>query len=397
MRILQLCKKNPMPAKDGEGVAVMSLARAYKLQGAELHLLSFNTSKHYTDEQDLELLDHPYSVYNLVYLDNRINKLDAVINLFSKKSFHIERFESEKFASTLKKMLEQFNYEVIQLESLFMAPYIEIIRNYSDAKVIMRSHNIESVIWKDLAEQESSFLKKRYLNLCAQRLSAYETNMIFEYDGLLPISSTDARYYKSLNAEVPMCTIPVGITVEEVQSRHEKAKKMKFGYIGSLDWMPNVEGLKWLFGVVWPQFFESSQNKFYLAGRNAVKEIIDLNQNQEINYLGEVDSSRDFLSSLDVVVVPLFSGSGIRVKILEAMALGKAVISTPKGYEGIEITHGKNALVFNSEVELLDILYKLTGNIINASAIGEEASCYIKENFDQDKLASKAIEFIKSI
>ena len=142
MKILQLSKKFPYPLKDGEAIAVTYLARAFADLGSEVTLLSMNTSKHWFDMGELPHdFDH-YTAIHTAYVDNRIRPLPALRNLFSQKSYHIERFEEEAFAQQLQLLLQQEHFDVVQLESVYLAPYISIIRQYSSASVVLRAHNV---------------------------------------------------------------------------------------------------------------------------------------------------------------------------------------------------------------------------------------------------------------
>ena len=142
-RILQLTKKFPFPLKDGESIAVTNLSQSLKVLDCEITLLSMNTIKHYLDIDSLPpSFDHYHEIYT-VKLDNRVTPLGAFINLFSRESFHVNRFFFKAFRDKLTDLLHKNQYDVIQLETLYLAPYIDLIRKYSNAQVVMRSHNVE--------------------------------------------------------------------------------------------------------------------------------------------------------------------------------------------------------------------------------------------------------------
>ena len=147
MKILQLCKKFPYPLKDGESIAVSYLSKALHKQGCEISLLSMNTSKHYTDVSALPADYNQYEQIEVVDVDNSIKISEAFLNLFSKESYHVSRFISKEFEAKLVEMITCTDYDVIQLETLYLTPYIDIIKKHSNAIVAMRAHNIEHEIW----------------------------------------------------------------------------------------------------------------------------------------------------------------------------------------------------------------------------------------------------------
>ncbi|NJK83685.1 MAG: glycosyltransferase, partial [Saprospiraceae bacterium] len=139
--------------KDGESVAVTHLSKALKSLGCEITLLSMNTSKHYFDVTQLpETYNHYHQIYT-VDVDNRIKLKDAFVQpFFQKTSYHVSRFINTSFKQQLITLLKTQQFDLIQLETLYLAPYISTIRQYSQVPVVMRAHNIEHEIWQRVAE-----------------------------------------------------------------------------------------------------------------------------------------------------------------------------------------------------------------------------------------------------
>ena len=398
MKILQLCKKVPYPLKDGESVAIYTLSKGLANSGCEISLLAFNTSKHYVELGDVlpNQLSH-YSTINAISLDTRISYWSAFMNLWNTdKSYNIERFVSDAFTLKLKELLTMTDYDIIQLETLYMAPYINIIRKHSTAKVIMRSHNIESEIWFNLASKTRSPLKSWYFNLCGSRLDQYEKQVYADYDLLLPITAMDSAKYRNNGFKGKKYIVPIGLEVEKyITSNQKNHDKIRMGYIGSLDWKPNIEGLDWFLND-WEKISLIFPNlEFHLAGRNPG----DRYQTSIPNFImhGEVESAIKFIDSLDILLVPLFSGSGMRVKILEGMLLSKVVISTPKGFEGIDISHNENALCYESLEDLIQCLENCYNTHDFKENLGKNARNYIINKFDYNRIAHRLQETYKSI
>ena len=148
MKILQLCKKFPYPLKDGESIAVTYLSHALHDLGCDITLLSMNTSKHFTDLNSLPREFNHYKEIQVTALDNSVNAFSAFKNLFSKDSYHVSRFVCPDFKNKLIELLQNNDFDVIQLETLYLAPYIDVIKKYSKALITMRAHNIEFEIWE---------------------------------------------------------------------------------------------------------------------------------------------------------------------------------------------------------------------------------------------------------
>jgi len=397
MKILQLVKKFPYPPKDGESIAVLSSSKGYTELGCEISLLSMNTKKHFVQNTEGEGLNH-YKTITTSYLDNTIKPIHALLNLFTSVSFNIQRFDSDDFRAKLIYLLKKERYDVIQLESLYMLPYIEAIKSYSNAILVFRSHNIEHEIWENLSNSNKNPLLKWYFGICAKRLKKFELNQFNKYDILLPISNTDLQKYIVLGFDRKLLLSPVGIDIKKYEVKKSLTNStVKLGYIGSLDWKPNIEGLNWFFENIWERIASKYEKiEFHLAGRNPDVSFQKMNFRKFIMH-GEVQDAKSFLENLDIIVVPLLSGSGIRIKILESMAMGKVVLSTPKGFEGINITNGKDGFIFNDAIEFESQIQSLIENNDLISEVSENAKLFIKSNFDNKKHASNNIKKFKQI
>ena len=196
MKILQLCKKFPYPLKDGESIAVTYMSKALNELGCELTLLAMNTVKHYYDIQQLPSHYDHYSDIRTIKIDNRLHPKDAFLNLFSDESYHIARFVSEEYRRELIQLLKKNKYNIIQLETLYLAPYIATIRQYSDAIIVMRSHNVEHEIWDRIASNTKLLPKRMYLKHLTEKLKQFEINHLNRYDIMAAITQRDLDYFR---------------------------------------------------------------------------------------------------------------------------------------------------------------------------------------------------------
>ncbi len=348
MRILQLCKKFPYPLKDGESIAVNSLSKALCTLGCEMTLFAMNTQKHYSKvPQDSKDLAH-YEEIHHVYVDNRLKPLDALSTLINGKSYHLSRFNNKLYREKLAKLLQENHFDIVQLETSYMSMFINTIKENSDAKIVLRSHNLEYEIWKRIASNSSTGLKSWYLGNCAEKLYDFELKNLPRYDLMVSITHKDLEKYKELGYKGMSIASPTGLELSKYQYKPLK-KKQSIGFIGSLDWMPNVEGLAWFLSNAWPTILANNPElKFHIAGRNIGQNILQYKSDSVI-IEGEVKCSKTFISEHNIMVVPLFSGSGIRIKILEGLALGRTVVSTTIGAEGLNIENGNHLLLADNK------------------------------------------------
>lgn len=398
IKILQLTKKFPFPLKDGEAIAVSYMAKALNSLGAELTLLSMNTSKHPFDISQLPSTFNHYKSIHLVDIDNRVKVLDAFLNLFSAKSYHIERFISPEFSEKIIDILKNNHFDIVHLETLYMAPYIEIIRKNSDAKIVMRSHNVEHEIWKRIADNTALGAKKFYLKLLSKRLENFEISSLNEYDLMLAITNRDLDFFKSLGLETQSIVAPIGLDLEDYPENNLiKSAERDFCFIGSLDWLPNIEGVQWLLKEVWPKVLEKAPDaELHIAGRNTPDWLMNL-EIKGLKVHGEVPDAIDFISKHRTVLVPLLSGSGMRVKILEGMASSRLVISTALGLEGINAADEQEVLIADDAESFSDAILKAYNDKKLADRIGKSAREFIQSNFDNKKIAALVLDEYKKL
>ncbi len=398
MKILQLCKKLPYPLKDGESVAVTNLSKALKQLGCEITLLSMNTTKHYFNVKELpETYDHYHRIYT-IDVDNRIKVKDAFANLFSTTSYHVSRFVNVAYKQQLIALLKAKQFDVIQLETLYLAPYISTIRQYSQAPIVMRAHNVEHEIWQRVAENTKFFPLKWYLQYLTQKLKKYEVSSFKDYDMLVAITQRDLALYKKLGFRKQATVTPVGIDLNDYTPDFEHFKSYpSIGFIGALDWIPNQEGLEWFLHNVWQHLFSRHpQLKFHIAGRHSPKSILELKVPQVVIH-GEVPDAKAFMNQHSILIVPLLSGSGIRVKILEAMALGKVVITTSLGLEGIKAKNGNEIMVADSPEAFILCVEKCIQRQVQLEKIGRKARHFIRSEFDNLIIAHQLLHQYKKL
>jgi glycosyltransferase involved in cell wall biosynthesis len=166
-------------------------------------------------------------------------------------------------------------------------------------------------------------------------------------------------------------------------------------FIGGMDWMPNREGVEWFINKVWPLvLLEISDAQFFLAGRNFPDEIRNLKV-RGLHIVGEVDDAKIFVQQHAVAIVPLFAGSGMRVKIVEAMAWGRAIVSTSIGAESLAYTQGKDILIADDERTFSKAIISVLKSNAERIKLGENAQDLIREKYDNRKISAAIVDFIK--
>ena len=308
----------------------------------------------------------------------------------------MERFISKEFRERLIEVLEKEQFDVVQLEMLYMTPYVDDIRTHSKAMIVLRAHNVEHKIWERIAKETKFFIKRWYINHLAKTLKEYELNALETVDGIAAITRKDAAFFRKYCSK-PIIDIPYGVYPEEFTPKFEIEGKPKFYHIGSMNWMPNEEGIHWFIDEVLPKTVEKVPNFVYhLAGRN-MPEWLTTMKDPHINVIGEVPDAKVFVTDHDVAIVPLLSGSGIRIKIIESMALGKTVITTRVGAEGILYDEEVNIIIAENKAKMVEAIRSLNENPEIAVRIGQAARKLVEEAYDNRKIIARLLMFYEQI
>ena len=394
MRILQITNKSPWPSRDGGAIASMNLTKGFGFLGHKVTVLSMNTEKHKARKKDIPENLKALADFHFVDVPATVSAWGAIRNmLFSRLPYNAERFITEDFSQALIKLLQKKKYDIIQLEGLYLCPYIALIRRHSDAKIVYRAHNIEHEIWNRTAKMANA-PKKFYLKHLAARIKRFEMSYLNDYDLLVPITERDAALLNKMGNQKPYFTSQTGIDLSFLIPTAKNLEFPSLFHIGSLDWPPNQEGLIWFLNNCWPVIIKKyPELKFYIAGRNAPAWLEKKFSLKNIVYLGEIEDAYEFINSKAIMVVPLFSGSGMRIKIVEGMALGKPIVTTTIGTEGIETTSGEDILIADNAESFNQAIYTLLEDRETFDKIGKNAIGLIRKKFDNLALAAQLIEF----
>lgn len=395
MRILQLTNRLPWPLKDGGAIGLYQFTKGYAKAGCELTLLSMNTSKHYVNPEELPSFFREKIKLFTVFVDNKVEIKSAVKNLFKNKSYHIERFISAEYENKLTEILQSNQFDIVHFDGLYVSMYLPAVRKFSNAKCVFRAHNVEHLIWKRITSNTGNFIKKKYIERLTKQLKSYEEKQLNQFDLILPVSKADEHLFRVSGCIKPFHRTPAGINIEAYSLKNEAIEPQSVFHIGAMDWFPNIEAVKYLVNEIWQKVrLKMPEAKLYLAGRRMPAEFNQF-ESESIHVEGEVSDAQQFMQSKSVMTIPLLSGSGMRIKIIEGMALGKAIVSTTIGAEGIDCTNDKDILLADSPAEFANQIVRCLQNPDLVSRLGQNARHLAEEEYDNTKIIFHLLEAYK--
>ncbi len=378
MRILILTPRLPWPPLDGGRVAMSRLAQSLANGGAQVEVLSLNPRKHRGVAQG------PVPV-SAVDIDTSRVIGPMLRSVFGQVPFIVARFFSREYKRAVDETLRRFRPDVVQIESPFLLQYAP-----EGVPVALRSLNVEFRIWEGLAREKRNPL----LRWIASSLRKYEIRMLNEVDALIPISEDDADDFRSLSCKKPIQVVPCGVNLPSTHDSRLTTHET-IGFIGSLDYRPNQDAVTWIIEELWPRIVARvPEAKLLIAGSSPPDWLRREVEQRGIDFQPNVPDPVAFVLGLSVVLAPIRAGGGMRIKILEAMALGKPVVATTLGASGMD---AKDVVIADDPDAFADAVARLIRDPATASRLGAAGRDHVARTYDSDTLAAGLLKFYEGL
>lgn len=310
---------------------------------------------------------------------------ELATNLFSRYPYMMRRHFDRRVAESVNQLLREDHFDVLLCD--FLQPSQNLIPVPVFPKILFE-HNVESVILKRYYEQAANPVTKAYFYLQWRKLFRSEKRMAETYDHCIMVSESDCRVMNELYGVENTSAIPTGVDVEYFSSAGAEDNGNHLVFTGSMDWLPNEDAMIFFAEQVLPRVRRELDVKFWIVGRNptpAVQRLAEANACIEVT--GTVDDVRPFIDRASVYVVPLRVGGGTRIKIFEAMAMGKAVVSTSVGAEGLPVSDGENIILADDPEQFARKTVELMKNTEARRRLGDAGRGLVTENYTWDAAA----------
>jgi sugar transferase (PEP-CTERM/EpsH1 system associated) len=297
------------------------------------------------------------------------------------QSFYYDR----RVAERVRDLTSRMAYDVIQVEFPFLTPYLKAVEPRSRAKKILTMHNIESLRFE--RELQLSQWGKRRLVLLGNHLffRGWEKEALRLFDGIITVSDLERTWVQRHVPGTTVDVIPNGVDTEHFcpASRIALENDPYIVFTGAMDYPPNVDAAGWFCNEVMPLLQRSVPHiRLKIVGKNPHPHVLELGKRNGVEVTGTVPDIRSYVSGSLALVVPLRSGGGTRLKILEAMALERPVISTTVGAEGLEIAPGADILIADDAQQFVNHIQLLLRSPETAELVGKAGRRLVTEKYD---------------
>ena len=386
MNILYLSHKNPVAMDEGAKIVIMGTIRHLAKKGCKVTLVYLdgdaNSSTRGLDEFCARVVAVPHRRAGALSRAFRI-----VEGMYRNKPYTVEMFKNHAFGLEIDKLMTQDKFDCVHMETALLYQYKS---HLSGLPVVVRHHNLESGLLRQQSENAGGWLKKTVLKRHSELLAKYESDAVNGADFSVAITQADKdSIIREYSCSRPVEVIPAGIETDPVMPKAQQEHCLVF--TGRVEWGPNLEGVAWFVKNVFPAISQRFPKlKLYIAG-GLPPAWLKAFETDKVRITGLVDNPTDYIDRAEVYIVPLKAGSGMRLKILEAMSRGRAIVSTTKGAEGIACENGRNIMLADSAEEFASSVISLLENKIERDAMGASAFANVKNNYSWSGVADRFI------
>lgn len=394
-RILQISPQVPFPPIDGGKISIYGLLKFFSEAGHKVDFVCYR--KH----SDLNISKNELSKFCVPHIldiqtDNNI--FNAFLNLFSNKPYNVSKYIRKELLDYIKSYFRENNPDIIHIDHIHMAWIVENLRQFTNVPIVLREHNFESDIIFRTYSTRKFLLTKSYLYLQYKRLLKFETSYAEKFDKVIMISETDEKKILNYNPNIKTLAIPAGVNENLFLYNAYNNQKIpnSIFHIGSLEWLPNLDGLQWFVDEVLPIVVDKyPQTKLFVYGKFLEKLYVPDKLKNNIIKVGFVENLWDEIKDKLIGIIPLRVGSGIRIKILELLAQGHFIISTSVGREGIQLNDAEHFLEADDRDNFAEKIIKTFKNEYNYKQICITAQNLMKEKYSW-KIVGREFEKVYS-
>ena len=386
MKILFLQKRPLFPADMGGKIRTLNVLRYL----AAWHEVTYLCNVQAGEEPGVqEMRDIGLRVETVPWVETPRSTLkfygELAANLFSPNPYNVDKDYDPQLRRRAEELLAGDKYDLV------VCDFVQMARNAiglpAAAKVLFE-HNVEAQIFERHAQQDDGWLRRKYMGLQWRKMRRFEGEAGQQFDAVVAVSHQDKEtYIRDYNWD-HVQVIDTAVDLDFFQPDPTAEQPQRIVFVGSMDWLPNQDGVRHFVEQVWPLIRERCpETEFRVVGRNPTPMVEQLGRAPGVEIMGTVPDIRPFLAESALAVVPLLVGGGTRLKIFEAMAMQKAVVSTPLGAEGLEVTSGDDVQLANAGPDFANAVVELLLDADKRHKMAAAARQLVEENYSAETVA----------
>lgn len=374
-KILILTPIFPYPPNDGSRIRMYQMLQCLS-EKYSLDLVSFYTHQDVLDTGIQELKKYCNKIF--VFSLPQTNKLFSIYSA------------DQQIKKKIMSIIMENDYSVIQVEKVIMSSYLDF-KNLKGKVLIMDSWGVDS----DLTKQQYIYAKNifyKVINFVRYVRHKYkELKLLKKFNILIAITDAQRDFYRKYIKTAKIVEIQVGVDKKNfiIQPKNKEDDRTLL-FLGIMNYYPNIDAVKYFCEQIFPIIKQYKQGvRFYIVGKNPTDEVLQFHNGEDIIVTGYVDDIKEYLTKATVVVIPIRMGSGLRIKIIESMAAGKAIVATKEAVEGIKAENKKHLIIASSAEEFAGWVVKLLDDKNLRDKLGVSARKFVEENFAEEIVKNK--------
>ena len=313
---------------------------------------------------------------------------ELAASLASTLPYTVRKYRSAEMRRCIRERLRTATFDLLLCD--FLQPSVNCVDEAFAPKVLFQ-HNVEAVIQARQASHAANPLARAYLRVEAAKLARYERLAARAFDTCIMVSDDDCRTMQLNYGASNAVSIPTGVDVEYFRAAPE-GREPEIVFVGSMDWLPNQDAVAYFVDDILPRIRRRVPATFTIVGRNPPAAVQRYAHRPYIRVTGTVPDVRPFVGNAQVCVIPLRIGGGTRIKIFEAMAMQKAVVSTTIGAEGLPVTHGDDIMLADSPDDFSTRVCEVLEQPDRRRRLGEKGRQLVSSRFTWDEAARRFSE-----
>ena len=390
MKILQVASKVPYPVNDGGRGGIFNITSQFIRGGAEVHFaapkINANDADGFGRLVSLHLLD----------VDPTTRVKGAILNLVSDRPYNIAKYYSQASLQQLTELARLHRFDIVHIDSLHMAAYGIALGKSFGTPICLREHNVDSEIIRHFKEQTRNPFLRLYADMQLKRLMRYESDVVQRFDMVVPISEVDKGKLQRLAPGMKATVIPGGVDTDALRYRPATTSD-SVAFLTNYDWLPNRDSVQYYMKEILPRLVRLKPRiRTILVGKDTER-FKAANDSTSVEVKGYIDDLNDLPTLSGVAVVPLRIGSGMRIKILELMSLGVAVVSTALGVEGIDVTNGQHVLIADDPQGFAEAVTRLLDSPEERLRIARNARTLVERSYSWNSVGDRFLQCYRSL
>jgi glycosyltransferase involved in cell wall biosynthesis len=386
----------PWPLTDGGAIGVFNITKSLAELGHKVTLVTYPLDTQQETAEGILAL----SVYANVIVSPRTlpSRTSTLLRTMFRGAYPIERRMMPEMYALLEQVVQKSEFDIVHVDHAHMGRYGLWLKRKFNLPILLREHNFESLIYERFAKVDPSPLKRTIARVHGRRLKKEEVTFIRAFDSVAAITEVDASLMRK---EVPNANIRVisaGVDTDFFQPISQSEDSNRILWVGSLAWDPNVDAVRYFLDSIFPLVLKQNPSiTLDIVGGDSEKLVTKIQRfGENVRFHGRVPDIRDYLAASAVVVVPLRIGGGMRLKLLDFFAAGKAVVSTSIGAEGNEAQDNVHLLIRNTPDSFAEAIMRLLRNREKRLELGKNARQLVLQRYSWSVIAQEFSAFYEA-